>query len=113
MTTSCDDADRTRQLGVHVIADGTTASILLHGEADVASVESLKAALSSVELNGEASVHLQVAELHFCDASAMRQLTLFARQAKEAGRTVTMSGATPILHKMARLMNVEGDLGLL
>lgn len=112
MTASPGDTDQTRQLSVEIIARGSTASIVLHGEADMASFECLEAALSGFELNGEASVDLQVADLRFCDVPSMRQLTLFARQVTQAGRVVTTSGAAPIVHKLARLMNVERDLGL-
>ncbi|MGZ6832149.1 MAG: STAS domain-containing protein [Mycobacteriaceae bacterium] len=105
------DAGRVR-VRVEPITGHAAASIIIVGEADVGTLEQFRGAFAGIELNGAKTVQLDVADLTFCDIAAMRELTHFARQLSAAGRNVETRGARSTLHKMARLMNVDGDLGL-
>ena len=113
MTSLLDDADQTPQVGVEIIKRGRTALIRFHGEADIACLDGLETVLNGIDLGNAESVHLDVADLSFCDGAAMRQLTLFAEQAHRGGRIVSTTGATHTLREMTRLAGVQDDLGLI
>ena len=100
------------RLSVEAVHDENAASIIVQGEADIANVDHLEAALGSIELNGAKTVKLQVSELTFVDVAALRQLTAFARRMKQDGRTVLTSGAGLTLQRMALELDVQGELGL-
>ena len=115
MTSSLDthyDHENDQRLHVVIMANGSTASVLLQGEADVGSLKQLRDALNDGELNGARSVEVNAAGLSFCDVASMRELALFARPARAQGRVVTTSGASQLLWKLARMMGVIDDLGL-
>jgi hypothetical protein len=115
MTSSLDtnyDHENDERLHVVLVCNGTTASVLLHGEADVGSLVRLQGALHDGELSSATSVEVNAAGLVFCDVASMRELALFARQAGAQGRVVRTSGASPLLMKLARMMGVVEDLGL-
>jgi anti-anti-sigma regulatory factor len=98
--TSSADSERAR-LRVETVDDENAAWVVIHGEADIANVDGLEAALGSVDLDGAKTVTLQVSDLAFVDIAALRQLTDFARRMKQDGRTVLTSGARPALQRMA------------
>ena len=100
-------------LHVVVVTTGATASILLQGEADLGSLTDLCAALHDGELGHATAVELNATDLFFCDVASMRELALFARQAKAQGRVVTTTGASPLMRRMARMMGVVEDLRIL
>jgi anti-anti-sigma factor len=87
--------------------------VILQGEADVATLEALEAALDHAELNGAQSIHLHVKDLQFVDSTTVRRLTVFAKGAKQAGHDVKTCGANRTFHLLARLLGVRNDLGLL
>jgi anti-anti-sigma factor len=99
-------------LKIETTQDEDAVWVILQGEADIATLQHLEAALGRIGLDGAQRVHLQVADLDFADVSTLRQLTLFAKQARQAGRDVRTVGARPILRKVAQLMSVHHDLGL-
>jgi anti-anti-sigma regulatory factor len=99
-------------LKIKTTRDEEAVWVILQGEADIATLQHLEAALGGIGLDGAGRVHLQVAELDFADVATLRQLTAFARQARQAGRDVMTVGARPILRKLAQLMSVHHDLGL-
>jgi anti-anti-sigma factor len=86
--------------------------VVLHGEADIATLQRLETSLARVVLDHVKHVDLDLTGLDFADVSSLRQLATFAREAKQAGRSVRSRGARPILRKVARLMSVHDDLGL-
>jgi ABC-type transporter Mla MlaB component len=115
MTSSLDiqyDHENDQRLHVVVVSTGTTASVLLQGEADVGSLTQLRGALCDGELASATSVEVNAAGLGFCDVASMRELAMFARQARAQGRVVTTSGPSQLLWKLARMMGVVEDLGL-
>ena len=99
-------------LTIETVSSELAAWITVHGEADIANVDQLKAALASVELAGRESVHIHVYDLQFADVASVRELAIFAIRAKQSGVTITICGAQPRLHRLARLMQVDGELGL-
>lgn len=99
-------------LRVETITDGDTTRIVIHGEADIANVNHLDAALSGIQLDGTTSVHIDASELAFFDVAALRCLTVFAQWVKQTGRDITACGASPMLHDVARVLEVHDDLGL-
>lgn len=100
-------------LGVETNIDGPAVSISIRGEADIATLERLEAALEHVELNGAKSVHLDLCELDFADAATIRRLTAFAIRAKETGHDVETRGASPAFRMAALQLGVRDHLGLL
>jgi anti-anti-sigma factor len=100
------------RLTVEAAEDESAARIIIRGEADVANVDHLRAALDGIELDGAKTVQLHVSGLTFVDAAALRQLTTFARLMEQGGRTVLTCGARPTLHRMAVELEVREHLGL-
>jgi anti-anti-sigma factor len=111
MTLSTGPTD-VHRLGVETNDNQDAAWVILHGEADIATLQHLEAALTRIELDGAKPVHLHVADLDFADVATLQLLTAFARQAKQVGHDVKTCGASPTLRKVARLMSVHDDLGL-
>jgi anti-anti-sigma factor len=86
--------------------------IILQGEADLATLEGLEVALEHAPLERVRSIHLHVKDLDFVDATALRQLTVFAKRARLSGRHVTTCGANSTFRLLARLLRARRDLGL-
>ena len=99
-----------QRLEIKSVKRENTAWVVLRGEADIATLEDLQAALARIELSDIDSVHLHLPDLDFADVATLRQLTLFARQARHAGRDITTCGAKPILRKVAHLLGFHDDL---
>lgn len=106
------DPDDVHNLRIETITGEDIASVILHGEADISTLRELETALERVELDGATSVRLDVSDLHFADAGAIRQLTIFAKQATQAGYHIETCGVNPTLRKMVRLLEVDDDLRL-
>lgn len=102
----------THTLRVETVKREDVAWVILQGEADLATLQELEAALTRVQLDDTKAVHLHLARLTFADVASLRQLTMFARSAKQAGRDIRTCGANPTLRKVARLLEVHEDLGL-
>ncbi len=100
------------RLSVEAFHDENAAWIIIHGEADIANVDHLEAALDSIHLDGAKTVKLQVSDLTFVDVASLRQLTTFTRRMKQGGRTVLTVGARPTLQRMAIELDVQDELGL-
>lgn len=92
--------------------DASTAWVVLHGEADLGNRDALAATLSDLLLNGTRSVHLHLSDLTFADARAVAVLSGFASTARGRGLTVTTCDCTPLVRRVAGLLGVESDLGL-
>jgi anti-anti-sigma factor len=99
-------------LRVETITNGDTNRILIHGEADIANVDQLAAALTGIQLDGTRSVFLDASGLAFFDVAALRCLIVFAQSVKQTGREITTCGAKPMLHEVARMLEFQDDLGL-
>lgn len=99
-------------LRVETITNGETTRILIHGEADIANVDHLDATLAGIQLDGAKSVLLDASHLAFFDVATLRRLIVFAQWVKQTGRDFTTCGATPMLHDVARRLELREDLGL-
>ena len=99
-------------LRIAIVTQHNIASVILEGEADIASLDDLRSALASPELGGAPSVHLQASGLRFCGVAMLRELAEFARRSRTSGHVVTTIGALSMVRKMAQIMDVEDDLGL-
>lgn len=111
MSTSTDPAD-VHTLTIETIKGGNVAHVILQGEADFSTLRELEAALQHVELDGASSVQLQVRDLYFADAATIRRLTVFAREARRAGREIRTCGANQAIRQVVGLVDVQGELGL-
>ena len=100
------------RLRVETITDKETTRILILGEADIASVNHLDAALAAIPLDDTRSVLLDVSELDFFDVAVLRSLIVFAQRVKRTGRDITTCGTTPMLHDVARTLELQDELGL-
>jgi anti-anti-sigma regulatory factor len=95
------------------VADNQGAvQVIVRGEADRSNLDQLEAALAGVEVDGQRSVQIDVSDLDFFDAAALRRLAAFVRRMRQSGRDVTTRGAPPMLHAAARALAVEDELGL-
>lgn len=107
---------RTRPDPGHLIVetreDGPITRVILQGEADSTNVTDLENALAGIAPDDAHLIQLDVSGLTFIDVAALRRLTIFARQMKEAGRVIRTHDAQPILEHLVRLVGVDDDLGL-
>lgn len=110
MTAHSESADT--RVRVETITDGKTTRILIQGEVDIANVNSLDAALTVIQFDGTRAVQIDASDLDFFDVAALRRLVVFAQWVKQTGRDVITCGATPILHDVARTLELRDDLGL-
>jgi anti-anti-sigma factor len=100
------------QLRIETVDRSDATWVVLCGEADIATLQQLEFALTRIQLRGVRSVHFHVTALDFADAATLRQLTMFARQAQQSGHEVRTCGASPTLRKIAGLLRIQADLGL-
>lgn len=107
--TGYDDAHLLR---VETVRRDDAAWVVLQGEADLATLQELEVALSRIPLDDAKVVHLHLDHLTFADVATLRQLTAFARTAKQSGRDIQTCGANSMIRKVARLLAVHEDLGL-
>jgi anti-anti-sigma factor len=99
-------------LRVETITNGDTIRILIHGEVDMANVDHLDTGLTAIPLDGIKTVLLDASDLAFVDVAGLRRLMIFAQLMKQTGRAITTCGTTPMLRKMARLLELQDELGL-
>lgn len=104
--------DELHMLRIETLTAEDSARVILQGEADIATLRDLDTALEHVELGGAATVQLELDGLEFADSATIRRLAAFAREAKRTGHDVQTCGASPTLRKVARMLNVQDDLGL-
>ncbi len=100
------------RLNVEIVRSENAAWIIIQGEADIANLEQLEADLTSIELNGQKAVHIDVSDLDFLDVAALHQLTVFATQVTQSGLAVTTRGAQPLVHEVVQILGVRDTLGL-
>ena len=99
-------------LRIETVKRENVAWVILQGEGDIATLQQLEDALTRISLDDAESVHLHLDRLDFADVATVRQLTRFARSAKDAGRDLRTCGAQPAIRKVARLLAVHKELGL-
>ncbi|MFC5178548.1 STAS domain-containing protein [Nocardioides taihuensis] len=107
------DRVHTSTLGVRVLDRDDGVWVILRGEADIATLAELEAALARVELDVPGPVHLDVTELTFADVATIRSLATFARGAARTGHGVRTYGSGPTLRKVATILGFDTDLGIL
>lgn len=96
-----------------VFPDEQTTWLVFHGEADLATRDSLQEQLASVaRLERTGFVHLHLADLTFADSRAVRDLSDFATDARERGTTVVSCDPTPLLRRMAGILGLAIALGV-
>jgi ABC-type transporter Mla MlaB component len=86
--------------------------ITLRGDADRTNVHQLQTALCGIELGDHGEVHLQLAELTFCDIEAFRRLATFAQNTMDKGHPVFAHGASSVIRKMITLFDIQDALKL-
>ncbi len=120
------DASKSRETSVNLIyAFGTPVPlnietttrdhatwITIGGEVDTSNHEQLQAELVAVDRDGTKDVHIQLADLRFCDARALSHLILFADEVRRDGGTVSVYDAAPLIRKVTRLIDNERVLRL-
>jgi anti-anti-sigma factor len=110
--TSFAEPDGDVRLGIETRRQGSVLTLILRGEADIATVDRLEAALTRIEVDGTHAVHVDLTDLDFADVATLRHLMLFARRARSNGHQVTSGGAKPVLRKVANLLGGEDLLSL-
>jgi anti-anti-sigma regulatory factor len=99
-------------LCIKILDRDDSAWVILQGEADIATLGDLEAALAHLELDDAKPVHLDVTELTFADVATIRRLAIFAQRARQAGHSVRTCGARPGLRKVANILRLQVDLAL-
>ena len=99
-------------LRIQSVVLGDTVCVVLVGEADMSTRADLEMDLELVDLDAGTSVRIDVTGLAFADVATIHRLTVFARHARQTGHEVSTCGASPMFRKVARIMRVQGELGL-
>jgi anti-anti-sigma regulatory factor len=92
--------------------DASTTWLVFHGEADLATRDTLHDHLDAAARLDAASVHLHLADLTFADSRAVLELTDFADDARRRGSTVVACDPTAVLRRLAGLLGVALILGV-
>jgi anti-anti-sigma factor len=100
------------RLSIETRREDGLVTLVLRGEADIASLDRLEATLAQVRIDGARAVHVDLTELEFADVATLRHLMRFAQRARAKGHQVTTGGARPVLRKVAVLLGGEDTLGL-
>jgi anti-anti-sigma regulatory factor len=101
--------------GLHLetfFPDASTTWLVFHGEADLATRETLHAELASAARLDAQTVHLHLADLTFADAHSVMELSDFADDARRRGSTVVACDPTALLRRLAGLLGVAIALGV-
>lgn len=78
----------------------------------MSNLDELDTALSSIVLEGNQTVRVDLSDLRFIDLTALRRLTSFAVQLREGGCEVTTRGAPPLLHRVTQILPGPDQFGL-
>ena len=103
---------RASRLTITISRAGAALRVWLRGEADTASSDTLGSVLDALDLDSVDVVCIEAEELHLFDIAAIRHLVLFARRMREEGRRVEVTSGPPHLRETARMLGVDGELGL-
>ncbi len=88
-------------------ADGYT--VRVGGELDMSTAPELEERLTTI-VRGD--VHLDLAQLDFCDSSGLSMLALFHGHLERDGRRLFIHGATPIVRRAMDVTGLADYLGL-
>ena len=108
--TAPDDA---QDLRVETLEDDRTLRVVLHGECDFTLIQKLDQGLPKLTPDTARLVQLDLTYLAFADTATIRALAMFARNARRTGHDVQTFGAHPTVVKVADLLHVQPDLGLI
>ena len=86
--------------------------VIVSGEVDFADLADLGQALERVPLDAAPLVHLDLSGLSFADSYAVRRLADFAVGVRASGKEVRTSGANRVVSRVASVLGVEAELGL-
>jgi anti-anti-sigma regulatory factor len=95
-----------------VSSDASTTWLVFHGEADLATRDTLHAHLDTAAHLDTESLHLHLADLTFADSHAVMYLSDFASGARRRGATVVACDPTALLRRLAGLLGVALALGV-
>ena len=110
--TSFDEPTDVTHFGIDTRREDGVVTIILRGEADIATIDRFEATLERVEIDGARAVHVDLSELEFADVATLRHLIRFAHRARSSGHRVTCGGARPVLRKVAGLLGGDDLLGV-
>lgn len=97
-------------LDLCAVPSNNEVALALRGELDFDNHEQLKADLAALEPAGDATVHVDLSDLDFCDVTAFRHLVEFAAKVHDEGGRVVVTGARPIIKTMAGVFNAAEEL---
>ena len=87
--------------------DSGVVCVRLQGELDIASQGALRKVLRAIAPAATKQLHLNLAELSFCDSSGLISLLALHKRASAAGVTVCMHGAPSMLRRVVDLIRPE------
>lgn len=86
--------------------------VVLRGEADISNHQQLRDELARVDLASARDVHVLLGQLGFCDLLAFRELLAFGRAVRQQGLDFSFEEAGPPVQRVARLLHLDGEPGL-
>ena len=95
-----------------VSPDASTTWLVFHGEADLATRDTLHAHLDMAARLDSELLHLHLSDLTFADSHSVMYLSEFAAGARRRGATVVACDPTALLRRLAGLLGVALALGV-
>jgi anti-sigma B factor antagonist len=91
------------QLTAQINSRNGVASIALHGELDIATVQDLEGHLAPFESSGVFAIMLDLRELTFIDSVALHSIVRARERAKTNGQRLILVGARPTARRLFEL----------
>lgn len=95
-------------LRLHIVTDPETIHITLRGTADAVSYAELHEALSSCQPSPVHTVHLDLAQLTYCDIRSCARLLQFVADASKNASVVRITGDHPPISQL--MAELDGNL---
>ena len=90
--------------------NGTSLVVVLDGELDIATAPLLAGHFDDLLAEGASEIVVDVGPLAFADVAGLRVLTALRARAARGPVTVRLSGASPLLRRMMRIISPSWDL---
>jgi anti-anti-sigma factor len=91
-----------------VSRSGTTITVALRGEIDIANASELRTCLTGCVADGCADIVLDMQDLTFIDASGLSVLASVTQLAESRGGRLTLQNSPPIVNKVLAISGLAG-----
>jgi anti-anti-sigma factor len=93
-----------------ITIDETALTVVLHGDLDMVTVDSLRAMLDDVVAGPAPAVVVDLTDVAFLDVMSLSVILSTADALREAGRELTVRGASASVRLVCALLNAEDVL---